>query len=320
MYYLSTGLAERAAYRILDIRKDSLKLTTQLKSETDTVSNANHYDLTFPFSIIKGIAIPKSGKLHNRYYRNTKNYTANFYPKDTVEEIIPQRVHPFTNTDSLQQAIPFATIDGIKDAVIVNRRIRLVENNYEFRDNRAIDSTFKKSWIGVPDVSPVDQINGFSISYRNTPHVFKESLEINGLSITADPFFFPLFMFNAPHRLLESYPDFDYGSQNESTVKINGLYLSTTSIISDPTIMNGLSISLINGNHISNGVQISPLINISQQINGVQISAFRNTAVTARGLQIGLWNNAADLKGIQLGLWNSNQKRSLPFINWNFKD
>jgi hypothetical protein len=26
------------------------------------------------------------------------------------------------------------------------------------------------------------------------------------------------------------------------------------------------------------------------------------------------------LKGAQIGLWNKNQKRSLPFINWNFSN
>jgi hypothetical protein len=43
-------------------------------------------------------------------------------------------------------------------------------------------------------------------------------------------------------------------------------------------------------------------------------------AKIGRGVQIALFNSSMNFKGIQIGLWNKNQKRSLPFINWNFKN
>jgi hypothetical protein len=68
-----------------------------------------------------------------------------------------------------------------------------------------------------------------------------------------------------------------------------------------------------------NGVSINLLWNLYKEINGVSIG-FVNQTATTRGLQIGVVNRTNKLKGIQLGLWNKNEKRALPFINWNFSD
>ncbi|WP_294824766.1 hypothetical protein [uncultured Flavobacterium sp.] len=87
----------------------------------------------------------------------------------------------------------------------------------------------------------------------------------------------------------------------------------------------------------SNGVIISPVVTMVHEGNGLQV-AFSNDydkftglqvgaingaygkAESFEGLQIGLFNNAKKLKGIQIGLINKNEKRILPFFNWNFKD
>ncbi|WP_194850429.1 LA_2272 family surface repeat-containing protein [Nonlabens antarcticus] len=319
VYYLSTGLAERQAYRVIDIRPDTLVMTTQIKDTSDTITYNFNYIKLLPYKLIKEISVPTSGRLSSKDYRNLKNYKANFYQSDSLKKSEPQPIKPFINSDSLQIPVPHYTVNGIKQAVLVNYRYRLQNNNFELWHHRAIDTTFSSSWIGVPDLSPVDQINGFSISYRNTPHVFKKHLTVNGLSITADPFSLPLIIFEAADKIITSDLDFDLTEDSVASVKINGLYLSTLSAISEPTIVNGMSVSGINATLASNGLQIGGLINMSVKLQGVQISGFRNTAIVARGLQIGLWNNAADLKGLQIGIWNSNQKRSLPLINWNFK-
>ncbi len=52
---------------------------------------------------------------------------------------------------------------------------------------------------------------------------------------------------------------------------------------------------------------------------GIQLAMIRNTAQEMRGVQIGLTNKSDDFRGIQIGLWNVNQKRKLPFVNWNFE-
>lgn len=85
---------------------------------------------------------------------------------------------------------------------------------------------------------------------------------------------------------------------------------------------NGISISGVGaGSEKFNGIQISGF-NDTIEFNGIQIGTWNNidhTNKTFRGLQIGLQNSAGDLRGVQIGLWNKNNKRSLPFINWNFR-
>jgi hypothetical protein len=44
-----------------------------------------------------------------------------------------------------------------------------------------------------------------------------------------------------------------------------------------------------------------------------------NTTENLFGLQIGLYNTSENLFGLQIGIWIVNQKRKLPFINWNFE-
>jgi hypothetical protein len=98
----------------------------------------------------------------------------------------------------------------------------------------------------------------------------------------------------------------------------NGLLISPLGTFTNQ--VNGISLSLwMSMGQKVNGVSINVLWNLYKEINGVSIGFVNQTAVT-RGLQIGVVNRTNKLKGIQLGLWNKNEKRALPFINWNFSD
>lgn len=317
-YYISTGLTTQLPYKVENIVQDSVEFSKTWNMGYP-MDDSLKKSFKIPYKSIRAISIPKAGKLHNKHHRELTRYTACFYRSDVPAPMKTVTLEPFINSDSLIETTPFKTVDGMENAARLNNRMKIINQSFLIDGRQVIDTNYTSSWIGVPTLSRLNKINGFSISYRNGTHSFKKDLTINGLSVTADPFFFPLFMLMAPQRLIESYPDFESNVGEKSTVIINGLYLSTTSILSEPTTMNGLSMSLLNGNLITNGLQVSPIINISQQFKGLQISGFRNTAITARGLQIGLWNTAANLKGVQIGIWNSNQKRSMPLINWNFK-
>ena len=80
---------------------------------------------------------------------------------------------------------------------------------------------------------------------------------------------------------------------------------------------NGLMTSMFNDAYYMNGLQIG-LGNNGFKTKGVQIGLLGNNAKEMKGLQIGIVNKTEKLNGIQIGLWNVNQKRKLPFINWNF--
>ena len=85
-------------------------------------------------------------------------------------------------------------------------------------------------------------------------------------------------------------------------------------------ISNGISIGLSGANAvIANGIQIGGMVNEVNFLRGLQIGFSNQIFENGQGLQIGVFNKSKNFKGIQLGLWNTNDKRSLPILNWNFK-
>jgi len=98
----------------------------------------------------------------------------------------------------------------------------------------------------------------------------------------------------------------------------NGLLISPLGTFTDR--VNGISLScwMSMGKNI-NGVSFNLLWNLYERINGVTIG-FLNYVADTRGIQIGLINKTRRLNGVQLGIWNQNEKRSLPIVNWNFKE
>ena len=98
----------------------------------------------------------------------------------------------------------------------------------------------------------------------------------------------------------------------------NGLIISPLGTFTDQ--VNGVSFSLwMSMGAKINGLSFNLIWNIYEQINGITIGLVNQTTST-KGLQIGLINKTKRLKGFQFGLWNKNEKRSLPLINWNFRN
>jgi len=115
--------------------------------------------------------------------------------------------------------------------------------------------------------------------------------------------------------------DEDHGFFSDSLSKRaihNGILLSLFGTFTDQ--VNGVSLSpgMSMGTKI-NGISFNLLWNRYERINGVSIGLV-NHAVLSKGVQIGLVNKAKKNRGFQFGLWNKNEKRSLPLVNWSFKD
>jgi hypothetical protein len=92
----------------------------------------------------------------------------------------------------------------------------------------------------------------------------------------------------------------------------------TSAVFSNGVLLSAIGTSVYDGK----GLQIA-FNNDYNQFMGLQVGMVNGgfgKAESFKGLQIGLFNNAKKLKGIQIGLINKNEKRILPFINWNFKD
>jgi len=98
----------------------------------------------------------------------------------------------------------------------------------------------------------------------------------------------------------------------------NGILISLFGTFTDQ--VNGISFSLwMSMGKKINGLSFNLLWNRYEQINGISIGLVNHTAIT-KGIQIGIVNKTKKLKGYQFGLWNKNEKRSLPIINWSFKN
>lgn len=98
---------------------------------------------------------------------------------------------------------------------------------------------------------------------------------------------------------------------------INGIQVAFLNL--EPTTMNGLEIHL-SGSYgsVVNGVSIGVVANKRDKLNGLGVGIIGNFDTEVNGLQLGIFNKAHKLRGFQIGIWNTNEKRSLPLINWNF--
>jgi hypothetical protein len=190
----------------------------------------------------------------------------------------------------------------------------------------ASDTTLiKKRVIGTFHQRNV-QHNGLSFGFAST---MADSMngKTNGLRLEVPGIGMISFMGNGFPNATEP---FDLTNFKYSEV-INGLNISSGSWCE--CNYNGLTIGLVGqfgvlGNGLSlaggwniidkqNGLQVSMLANSSYYMNGVQIAAY-NFANTGKGLQVGIRNKSKKFKGVQIGIWNTNEKRSLPIVNWNF--
>lgn len=166
--------------------------------------------------------------------------------------------------------------------------------------------------------NPINKTHGLSLGLWNSPF---SKQTVNGINIEiigygwVTPF---LAMDNSNYV-------------REINQKINGLSIGGTimnqlvnGIVISPTIstinkVNGIQISLFNFSLIkTNGAQIA-LTNYGNQNNGITIGGF-NWSHKSNGVQIGIINKSKSLKGFQFGLININQQRTLPLINWVFKN
>ncbi len=147
------------------------------------------------------------------------------------------------------------------------------------------------------------------------PKIYGAEINLNLIGIIG-PFFSILATFEVAQQ--QNAVEESIDSLNISKFKkVNGLELAIINM--EPTIINGLDINLSGSQEsVTNGVTISIAMNRHYITNGLTIG-LSNYDRKCSGIQIGLINSTAKLKGMQFGLWNINQKRSLPFINWCFK-
>lgn len=201
-----------------------------------------------------------------------------------------------------------------------------------------------KAFSFSPIHSKVTQVNGLVMGAGHYENRKINHQKINGVNIDVihpAPLLLMSFGLEIPFRsavlgltydVKTDIHVIDHSDFRSTQLTMNGLNLSAggfmegtdfnglnVSVFMASNTLNGLSIaSVLNGSGVVNGVQIAALANFSVKGNGLQLGV-SNVSERLHGIQIGLFNMTKDQRGIQFGLWNRNSKRSLPFINWQFK-
>jgi hypothetical protein len=188
--------------------------------------------------------------------------------------------------------------------------------------NKLKSRTTRNFFSFIPD--KVDKINGLSMGFwAENLKSEKDSLKINGINLEINPIILFIYIRGGIY-----IPDIDNNSAYNENRKnkynltdIDGLNISIPGFSNYNSKINGFTLTplTICAGEI-NGVSISGITNCSYNLNGISICGIYNSSNQVKGLQIGLYNKAKKLRGIQIGLWNKNGKRSLPFINWQFRD
>ena len=216
--------------------------------------------------------------------------------------------------------------------------IILIPNSYSISDtldNEAIKKPKNFYVIGLTP-SRVKNIYGIALGpvgsevFCDKPYT--QTVDGVGIQIMGQGIFQIFYLFLGDHTTFKSY----YKSKNETAtllaldslmcvidttlkrVLYNGIVLSPFGTYSNQ--INGASISawMSMGNYV-NGISFNLLWNLVTKVNGLSFG-LANDALIVHGAQVGLINRTYEIKGIQIGLWNKNRKRSLPIINWNFKE
>ncbi len=173
--------------------------------------------------------------------------------------------------------------------------------------------------------SNVDKVNGLAIGVW--PQNLKSDsayLKVNGVTVQVNLILL-CFGYIRGAFTIKEIDSFEYYTFQRTSPfdrsNMDGVVLNIPGHLQYNTTIRGISLSALTFcTGEIHGVSISGLTNCSYVVKGVSICGGYNSGNKVRGIQIGLVNRATNLHGVQIGLWNKNGRRSLPFINWQFRD
>jgi hypothetical protein len=189
--------------------------------------------------------------------------------------------------------------------------------------------------IAFTPLNKIEKVNGLAIGVGMDEIILPESQKktINGMNLDINPLGFLLLCFYDTSRIHNTS---DVLVQNGLNVSLAGFLRNNShnginiSMFSYGNKMNGISVTAV-GNVVEelNGIYIAGIGNYAEKGSGVTIGAFNevkefkglqigitNKSDKIRGVQIGLYNRNKNGRNFQIGFWNKNSKRTLPLINF----
>jgi len=312
--------------RLIDIRPDTLYFTNFFNEAVAKKADSKLDTLKINFRGLDKLSLISDRHLDIYTKISLENYEF-IFTKDTIHNFLKSEWEQiFTNDSSYYELVPHLTAQGVNLLFEENGQTYYYYGSGLIKPDRSQqDNTYDcKNFIWFTPAK-VEKINGLSFgvfteNIKNDKFNEKDSLEINGLNIEINPLMLitlTMTSYSGPYP--DSLEFYEENLKDKIELKINGFNLSFVGTINEAKV-NGVNLAGYNTvvDHI-NGLTISGANNFSYRMNGLSIAGIRNHATYARGVQIALFNKSTKLKGFQIGLWNVNGKRSLPFINWQFK-
>ena len=327
VYEMETKNGQRYSGRLVDIRPDTLVITNFFNENVASRAGVSLDTIPLHYKELDKLRLI-SDRSMGMYSKHSFDDFQLTFKKDTAHCSLPSDwVQVFSNDTALYELVPHLTAQG------VNLLFEEAGRTYYFYgtgmtkpDRSQMDETYDVRNVFWVTPCKVEKINGialgvFAENIKNNPYNEKDSLKINGINLKINPF--AIFTIMNPH-FVGPYPDsiefYNENLKKDIETTVNGLNVSLVNTINE-TELNGLTITgLITLVDEIDGFSVSGVSNFAYVFNGVSIAGIYNRATVAKGLQIGLVNKSTTMKGLQIGLWNINGRRSFPLINWQFRD
>jgi hypothetical protein len=313
--------------RLINIKPDSLFFTNFFNSNVAYSSKTKLDTFAVFYKDLDKLNLisDRSMGLYIKYSLDNYDFT---FTKDTINYFFESKWVAIYNDDPMKyELVAHMTAQGINTLFEENARTYFFYGSGMTKPDRSkMDNSYSTKNFFWFTPCKVEEINGialglFTKNIKNKMFNERDSLLIRGLNLKINPW--EIFFLLNP-QLTGPYPDslenYNQNIKKDWQVKINGVNISLASTINEMRIKGFNLTGLITVVDEIHGISISGINNFSYIMNGVSIAGLRNRATIAKGIQIGLFNKTTQLRGFQFGLWNINGKRSLPFLNWQFKE
>jgi len=316
-YFLELDSGEKQLFRVLDVQKDTLTLQFNGMDGSNEIFKTHYSKLKFLYLNLP-IGSSNLDRIGGKKDLSKFDFHFNYHVNRCYYESINSSYTLLNGKEVFLE--PVLTGNGVKWFEYSDGKFLQYGGVVQIPEhaNRELDTNYVKTPISIlpPFDIAIDEVNGLAFGFAAFPSNHRNAIKINGLTfeVLTINYFSPIFLtfLHSDERAFNQLNQF-----GDTRVAINGVYISIPGSMSSANIKGVYFAGVQSDIDLLNGFSLTGINTVVNDWKGVLISGLRNQAKSGRGLQIGLFNSCDDFKGLQIGLWNKNNKRSLPFINWN---
>lgn len=306
--------------RLLSVKRDTLLFTNFLNEHIAAKNFSTLDTIAVPYTNLKLMSAGERNILHFEDYEG-------IFESAATPRVVPAKFAKLhTNDSASYELTPYYALSGAAWVYEENGKLYWYEGAPAApkKEVGMLRHPYKKKNIAWFTPNSVDEINGLALgawaeSMKGDDINERDSLKVNGINLEINPIMLFVLIRGAWNA---GYPDslgyYHTAIENNYSTTLNGINVGVLATVGNYRV-RGISVGGITTvvDQMS-GICITGFNNFAYVADGLQFSLIRNRATVARGIQVGIYNKATRLRGIQLGLWNVNERRSLPFINWQF--